>query len=122
MGLERFARDHERDMLQIGVGGRLLCDGGIKNVLPLEDAAAYAAANPVAGDGRIRFDRERLEARQDAQVRLLLKGEPFELIILGGSHDLSDNIARLSEGKAEYIRVELEAWRGVAGESRPTSQ
>ncbi len=39
----------------------------------------------------------------------------------GGAHDLSDNVDRLSEGRAEYIRVEVDAWkRSGAGRSDGT--
>ena len=41
---------------------------------------------------------------------------PFAVIVLGGAHDLSDNVNRLSGGKAEYIWVEVEAWKKFAGE------
>jgi hypothetical protein len=29
----------------------------------------------------------------------------FGLIVLGGSHDLSENVRRLGEGQCEYIRM-----------------
>ena len=71
----------------------------------LEDANTYQAANPVAEDGTVVLDPDKFEARQDAQAKRLLDGGRFALIILGGAHDLSDNLRRLSGGQAEYIRV-----------------
>jgi hypothetical protein len=58
--------------------------------------------------------RGKIEARQDAQAKRLLDGGRFALIILGGAHDLSDNLDRLSGGKAEYVRVATREWREVA--------
>ncbi|MEX1228949.1 MAG: hypothetical protein WEB58_01840 [Planctomycetaceae bacterium] len=43
-------------------------------------------------------------------VRMLLESGPMSYVILGGSHDLAENVERLSGGKAEYLRMELEAW------------
>ncbi len=80
-------------------------------MLPLEDEAAYRAADPVQSDGAVAIDREKNEAREDGQVRLLLDSGPFALIVLGGGHDLSENVHRLSDGQAEYIRVEVDAWK-----------
>ena len=51
------------------------------------------------------------EARQTAQAKRLLAGGKFALIVLGGAHDLSDNLGRLPGGKAEYIRVATKGWQ-----------
>ena len=56
--------------------------------------------------------------RQNGQVRLLLDNRRSALIVLGGAHDLSNNLDRLSGGKTEYIRVEVEAWKKPAREKR----
>jgi len=101
---ERF----RRDLLQVGAAGRLLMEGKVE-VLPLDDADAYDAANPVK-NGSVVLDERRIEARQDAQVKRLLRGN-FALVILGSAHDLADNLDRLSGGKAEYIRVATKRWR-----------
>ena len=63
---------------------------------------------------RSRDDPEAIEAREDFIVRTLLESGPVSVVILGGSHDLAKNVERLSGGKAEYLRVELEAWEKVA--------
>jgi hypothetical protein len=75
---------------------------------------AYKAADPVAEDGAVVLHQGRIEARQDAQAKRLLDGGKFNLIVLGGAHDLSDNLNRLSGGRAEYIRVGTKRWREVA--------
>jgi hypothetical protein len=96
----------------------MLLNGEIEGVLPLENADAHAASNPVSDDGSVALDQEKIEAREDAQVRLLLDGEPVAIIILGGAHDLSDNVERLSGGTAEYIRVEVKAWKQIGWEDK----
>jgi hypothetical protein len=77
---------------------------------------AYKAADPVAEDGAVVLHQGRIEARQDAQAKRLLDGGTFALIVLGGAHDLSDNLDRLSGGKAEYIRVATRGWQEFAGD------
>lgn len=91
-------------------------DGEIE-VLPLEDETAYEAANPVSGAGTVEIDEKLMKARRDAIVKRLLERGPFAFIIVGGSHDLSENVQRLSNGKAEYIRVTTERYSGFAGET-----
>lgn len=115
-GIRQLEEQYHRDLLQLGAAGRLVLSGELEGVLPLEDEKAYQAANPVAEDGSVIFDQKKIEARQDGQVRLLLDNGPFAVITLGGAHDLSDNVERLSDGKAEYIRVEVAEWKKVAGE------
>ena len=59
---------------------------------------------------------DRYSHRQDAQAKRLLGGGKFSFIILGGAHNLSDNLDRLPGGRAEYIRVATKGWRGFAGD------
>lgn len=117
-GIEEIEAQHRSDLLHLGAGGRLLLNGEIEAVPPLENAAAHAASNPVSDDGAVALDQAKIEAREDAQVRLLLDGGPVAVIILGGAHDLSDNLERLSSGTAEYIRVELKAWKQIGWEDK----
>ena len=72
--------------------GQLLIDGHIKAVVPAEDAKAFEAANPVQADGRIVFDEKANEAREDAIVTRMMKASGTAVLVLGGSHDLSDNV------------------------------
>jgi len=105
--IEGVEAEHHRDLLRLGAAGRLALDDEIA-VLPLEDAKAYAASNPVVGESVV-FDQAKIEAREDALVRILLR-EPVAVISLVGDHDLSNN----RDGRAEYIRIEVEAWRRIA--------
>ena len=60
-------------------------------MIPADDAAAYKAANPVQ-DRRVVFDEKANEAREDSIVRSLLGASKTAVLVLGGAHDLSDNV------------------------------
>jgi hypothetical protein len=79
-----------------------------------QQEACVDEAAPPAADGRLTIKLKAIEARQDAQVRTLLKAGKFALVILGGAHDLRDSIARLSDGECEYVVVTTEAYRPFA--------
>ena len=82
----------------------------------MEDEEPLNAANPVAADGQVRFDTLKVQARHDAIVKNVLKEGSFGLMILGGDHDLSENVRRLGEGKCEYVRMTTKRFREAAGE------
>ena len=86
----------------MGAAVRLWLEVDAPEILPVEDKALYEAANPVV-DGRVQWDDEANEAREDAIVRKLLE-RPVSVVIMGGGHDLSDNVERLAP-EAEYVRV-----------------
>lgn len=69
-------------------------------MLPLDDADLLEQANPITPDGKVKLDPARLLARQDAHVKAVLDKRAFGLVVLGGSHDLSDNVRRLDLGGA----------------------
>jgi hypothetical protein len=56
-------------MLQLGAPGRLLADGALAEVLPLDDERLLEAANPATPDGRVRLDAAKVEAREAAIAR-----------------------------------------------------
>jgi hypothetical protein len=74
---------HRPDVLALGVGGRLLMAGEALEVLPLDAA--------------------KLSARPDGQVRASLKDGPFALVIIGGAHDLTDNVRRFLVTDADDV-------------------
>lgn len=94
-------------LLEVGAAGRLLMAGEIDEVLALDDRQLLEAAKPITPDGRVRFDAEKVRAREDAQVRAALDDGPCSLIVLGGAHDLSDSVRRVAGGDCEYVRVRL---------------
>ena len=103
-------------MVEIGAAGRLLVSGEIEDVFPLEDEEPLNAANPVTADRQVRFDALKVLARHDAIVENVMKGASFGLMILGGDHDLSENVRRIGEGRCEYVRVTTGRYREAAGE------
>ena len=103
------------DLLQIGAAGQLYAAGELKEVLPLDDAKLLKEASPLTKDGKISLDAKVIEARQDAQVQAMIDHGPFALCILGGAHDLADNVKRLAGGKCELVVVETERQREFEG-------
>lgn len=97
--------DHRRRVLEVGIPGRLLMDGHIASVLPLDDASSLRNAKPITPKGELKPDSVKVEARERAIVTQLLKGDGVAVIVLGGSHDLSSSVRQLSGGTCEYIRV-----------------
>ncbi len=102
---------HKHRILEMGVAGRLLISGDLEDVLPLEDADALEKAKPVTPSG-VKLDTEKIEARHDAQVKLVVKEGPVAVIILGGAHDLSASIRRAG-GNCEYLRVTTKRFREI---------
>ncbi|MFH1920709.1 MAG: hypothetical protein ABIP48_12570 [Planctomycetota bacterium] len=103
--LESLLYQHRLDLLRVGAAGQLFMAGEIEAVVPVDDEELLARANPVAEDGTVKLDREVIEARQDAQVRAMIEAGPFALVILGGAHDLADNVRKLVGRDGEYARV-----------------
>ena len=99
-----------REQLEAGAALRLYALGELKEVLPLDEDASLQAANPVK-NGRIDPDAEKISARRDAMVRNATK-QPLVVIILGGSHDLTENADRLTEGRCAYVKVTTKGYPG----------
>lgn len=76
--------------------------------VPAEDADAYRRADPFNGD-RMTFEGPANDAREAAIVRRLLAHGPVSVIVLGGGHDLADELQ--AAGDAEYLRVTVEGYR-----------
>src|SRR5262249_5014880 len=109
-GLLDLLGKYRHDVLRFGAAGRLLVAREIEAVLPLDDAELLDRARPVAG-GEVKPDPERVKARQDAQARAALKSGPVAVIVLGGSHDLSESVRALGRGSCEYLRVTTKRYR-----------
>jgi hypothetical protein len=90
--LQRKSPDHTTG-LKLGAAGQLMVEKKL-NVLPAE-ADGFERANPVQ-EGEVKIDLEAQEQREDAIVRNLLKRPGKVYLVLGGAHDLADNIRRLS--------------------------
>lgn len=112
--LLKLLNEHNARLLEMGASGRLLIAGELDNVLPLEDAAALKQAKPITAEGKVELDPQKLEARHDAQVRAAMKEGPVAVIILGGSHDLTQSVQRLGKGNTEYLRVTTTRFKDIA--------
>ena len=104
---------HDLRLIEYGAAGRLLATREVEQVLPLDDADLLERAKPITPSG-VKLDRERVAAREDAQVKAVMAKGGFGLIVLGGSHDLSDSIRRLGQGRCEYIRVTTKRFKEFA--------
>ena len=62
----------------------------------------------------MKLDRGKIAAREDAQVKAVMAKGNFGLIVLGGSHDLSDSVRRIGQGRCEYIRVTTRQYKEFA--------
>lgn len=108
--------DFQVRLIEMGAVGRLLIDGEIEDVLPIEDADVLEKANPITPDNKVRLDQARITERHDAIVRNVLKDGSLALINLGGEHDLTESINQLGGGKCEYIRVTTKRYKEINGE------
>src|SRR5260370_29877464 len=101
-GIDEMVREPRRQLLEYGASGELAVAGEIE-ALPLDDEDLLASANPVSPDGKVSVDPAKLESRHDAQAKAALTSGPCAFIVLGGGHDLSSSVRRLTGGQAEYM-------------------
>lgn len=90
-----------QERLLAGTAGQLLIEG-ILDVLPVEDRGVFEAANPFKSNGGLDDDAMMSELRESVMVRHLIHDGAATFVILGGLHDLSDNIP----DDCEYVRIE----------------
>lgn len=103
--IDRLLRwQHKNDLLMVGVPGRLMMSGELKQVLPTETQRSIKEGAPFDAKGNVNLDADQIEKREGVIVEHLLKGEPVVFVVLGGAHDLSDSVP----DDCEYIRVVTE--------------
>jgi hypothetical protein len=69
--------ERRAELLELGAAARLLAEGELEDVAPLDDAALLAAARPVAAGGKAEVGGPEQRAREDAMVRAALaRGGP----------------------------------------------
>jgi hypothetical protein len=112
-GVADLLRGHSRQLVEYGAAGRLAVRGEVE-VLPLDDERLLQQAKPVTPDGRVRLDKEKVEARHDYQVKAALGAGAASLLILGGEHDLTAAVKRLGNGTTEYIRLTTKCYLAVS--------
>ncbi|MFN9719029.1 MAG: hypothetical protein ACK58L_10070 [Planctomycetota bacterium] len=91
----------QQERLLAGTAGQLYMDGVLK-VLPVEDKAVYEAASPFQSQDPGHEDLILGERRESAMVRQMIHDGAETFVILGGLHDLSDNVP----DDCEYVRIE----------------
>ena len=91
--------EYRRDVLQLGAAGQMFLSGEITNIRPSESLEAYEQADPLK-DGIVVLDEKVIERRQDVIVNVLTANN-VSLVILGGAHDLANNLP----ADVEYCRV-----------------
>lgn len=101
---------YRNDLLQVGAVGRLLMTEELDGVLALDNDKLLDAANPVKADGTIEFNPAADIAREDDMARRLLASTPIVIAVLGGEHDLADNLAKFSTTH-EYLTRETPKYR-----------
>jgi hypothetical protein len=93
--------ENTNDLLMVGTPGKLLMSGELKQVLPTETQKSLKENAPFDSQGNVKLDPIQIEKREDVIVGHLLKADLVVVVVLGGSHDLSNNIPN----DCEYIRV-----------------
>lgn len=112
--LDLFLKEqYRRDLMQMGAAAQLKISNELKYVLPLENAKAFEAANPVSKDGKIRFEKDKEEKREDEMLKILMKGQGIKVIVLGGGHDLRNNIRQMKIESVKYIRLTTNRYKIV---------
>ena len=100
------------NVLSLGSPGRLLAKGHVKQVYAADTDATLKLTNPLKADGRLlEVPSESIEKREDHIVRQMLNTGQTAVVVLGGAHDLTDNVKRLSNGNTGLIVVTTRAFR-----------
>ena len=89
----------------------MLLSDELQAVLPAEDADRLEKANPVGLGGKVEFDAEADDRREDAIVRSMLAGDRVAVIVLGGDHELAKNVRLAAHGSCQYVRIESKEYR-----------
>lgn len=111
--LDLFIQDEfKKDLLAVGAAGQLVMSGELKKVLPTETKKSLKDASPFDAEGKVRLDEAQIERRENVIVKHLMKGGPLVVVILGGGHDLSNNLPE----DCEYIRVAMKEYRRASSQ------
>jgi hypothetical protein len=100
--LARLVKKGTLEPFRLGAAGQALIAGDIEAVAPVEDEAAFTAANPLTDDG-VTLEGPGNESREAAIVRRLAASGPLAVVVLGAAHDLSSDVEEL--GDCEYLKV-----------------
>lgn len=104
------------NVLTLGSPSRLLADGHLETVHALDTDESMSIANPFDADGNLRdVPQSVIEQREDIMVGRILKAKSTPIVVLGGAHDLRDNVRRLGKGVG-LIVVTTKQYQKVAEE------
>lgn len=107
------------NVLSVGTPGRLLADGLIDHVRATESNASLKLTQPLDEAGNLlEVSDDAMEQREDYIVRQLLKAADVATVVLGGGHNLTDNVKRLADGKATLIVITTRAYLRIAQEQK----
>ena len=110
--LVALVQEQRERQLRIGAAGLLYMNGELERIMPLEDEAAFAKANPVTSEGTVVFDDAANVEREGAIAKRIINAkEPISLIVLGGGHHLDGDLWQLSKGTVYCRRIELPEWK-----------
>lgn len=101
------------ESLQLGAIGQLIRSEEIADYLPLEDSATLLAADPLGPDGKLRSNPVAEKAREDEMAKRLLATGPVAIVVLGGDHDLEDNLKKLLPS-VRYQKLQTAKYRELA--------
>lgn len=90
-----------QERLLAGTAGQLFMDG-VLDVLPVEDRRVFEAASPFKSGSDFNDIPAMTELRESAMVRHLIHDGAATFVVLGGLHDLSNNVP----DECEYVRIE----------------
>lgn len=111
--LESLRAELREESLQLGAIGHLIRSGEIADFLPLEDAGRLTDADPLRPDGKLRSNPAAEKAREDAMAKRLLATGPVAIVVLGGDHDLEDNLKKFLPS-VQYQKVQAAKYRELA--------
>ena len=114
--IDAVLKKYRQDTLQLGAAGQMVLSGELTNIRPSESLEAYEQANPLK-EGTVVLDEEAIERRQDAIVSVLTANN-VSLVILGGAHDLANNLP----ADVEYCRVTTAFYGEIWAESPVTKR
>lgn len=116
---QHFIVDRFRDgpnCLSIRAPGQLLAENVPIKVRAADSSQTLIDCNPFDPEGERReVPIEAKERREDHMVSRMLETGSC-IVVLGGSHDLSDNLKRLAEQKARLLVVTPKAYKSSNGE------
>ena len=100
--------------LSIRAPGQLLAGGELKRVRAADSDQALIECNPFDASGsRREVTAAAKERREDYMVSRMLE-TGTSVIVLGGAHDLSDNIKRLAADKAQLVVITPKAYNAAS--------